>query len=417
MSLRHVLLATAAAAALSVGALAPASAGTGPVIGAVSVGMTVNGIARTGPTDTVPTFAGAIRLWDSGVSWRKLQPTKGQVPDWAKLDKAIARAKANGMTDILYVLGSTPRWASVPSSDEGGDLYGPGTASHPAKDSYYIDYLKQVVTRYKGVIAGYEIWNESNAPNFYRGSAKQLAHLAKEARAAIKAIDPRAKVVGPSWMLRGWTANMDAQMRELSRVGWPIDVLSVHSYPLATGGPLDRVRLLQGFKAKLKALGRGSTPIWDTETNFGEERQGYPTRSYSGTKASAWVAQAYLDSFRYGIQRTYWYSWETRFLGIDLTDSKGRPTAAAHSLSRLRTWLVGYRWSGCSVKRGVTRCRVPSVAGAKRTLVFTRSTTTRLTMPKGATSVCSLNGKCRKTKKGKRITVSISPRLVTGGRL
>jgi hypothetical protein len=218
-------------------------------------------------------------------------------------------------------------------------------------------------------------------------------------------------------MLRGWTANMDAQLRELSRVGWPVDVLSVHSYPMATEGPTARVRLLKSFKAKARALGRGSTPIWDTETNFGEERPGYPTRTYSGAKAAALVAQAYLDSFRYGIQRTYWYSWDTRFLGIDLTDISGRATTAAHGLSRLRTWLVGYRWNGCSTKRGVTRCRVPSTTGAKRTVVFARSTTTKLRMPTGATSVCSLNGRCRTVKAGKRITVGMSPRLVVGGRL
>ena len=158
------------------------------------------------------------------------------------------------------------------------------------------------------------------------------------------------------------------------------------------------------------------TPIWDTETNFGEERPGYPTRTYSGAKAAALVAQAYLDSFRYGVQRTYWYSWDTRFLGIDLTDTRGRATTAAHGLSRLRTWLVGYRWNGCATKRGVTRCRVPSTTGAKRTVVFARSTTTKLRMPTGATSVCSLNGRCRTVKAGKRKTGPVPLSRVAGCR-
>ena len=416
MGVREVVLGAAAATALTLGLVAPVSAATGPVIGAASIGMTVNGIARTGPADTVPSFAGAIRLWDSGVAWRRMQPTKTGPIDWTNLDRAVSRARSHGMTDILYVLGSTPRWASVRSPKEGGDLYGPGTASHPAKDAYYIDYLRQVVARYKGVITGYEIWNESNAPNFYRGSPSQLAHLAVEARAAIKAIDPRAKVVGPSWMLRGWTDNRDAQVKALKKAGWPIDVLSVHSYPMVTDGPAARVRLLRQFTAQMDSIGKGATPIWDTETNFGNERAGYAIRSYHGAKASGWLAQAYLDSFRYGIARTYWYSWDTRFLGIDLTDTQGRPTAAAHSLAQLRSWLVGYRWGGCSTRGSVTRCRVPATSGARRTIVFTRSGRATLTLPRATRSVCTLGGSCS-APGGRHLGVTVKPRLVVGGRL
>ncbi len=108
----------------------------------------------------------AVRLWDAGVRWDQIETAKGKY-NWAPLDRAVSAAEAAGATDILYVLGSTPKWAA--STFSSADLYGPGTASLPKKSKYYLNYAEAVAQRYKGRITAYQIWNEANTRSFYNG--------------------------------------------------------------------------------------------------------------------------------------------------------------------------------------------------------------------------------------------------------
>jgi len=48
---------------------------------------------------------GSVRLWDSGTSWREVQPVQDQF-DFTKLDAAVAAANARN-TPVLYVFGPT----------------------------------------------------------------------------------------------------------------------------------------------------------------------------------------------------------------------------------------------------------------------------------------------------------------------
>ncbi|MDC1474570.1 hypothetical protein N8350_03050, partial [Candidatus Nanopelagicales bacterium] len=53
---------------------------------------------------------GSIRIWDSGVTWGQVQQSKNKFW-WDGLDRAIGNANAQNVS-ILYVLGSTPKWAA-----------------------------------------------------------------------------------------------------------------------------------------------------------------------------------------------------------------------------------------------------------------------------------------------------------------
>lgn len=402
--------------AIALGLMAPllttpaANAAPGPVVPVAQFGMTVQGIAGSAG---VPGGIGSIRLWDSGVRWAELQPVQGPI-NFAPLDRAVARARAAGIRDIEYVLGSTPAWAAVPSPAESGDLYGPGTSSHPASDSYYLDFLAQVVLRYKGVITSYEIWNESNLTLFYRGTPTQLATLTKSAYRVIKQRDPKAIVASPSWLLRYWDATREAQLKAMKVAGWPFDVAAVHAYPFATQGPDSRIIFLSRFKARMAALGAASRPIWDTEANFGDRRPGFAYRVYGGGAAAGIVARTYIDSLRLGIARTHWYSWDSHILGIDMTDALGRRTSAGVAFAVTRSWTVGYRWNGCVTAKKLTFCRLASVKGAKRSLVYSTGSTIKARVPKGAKVACTLDGRCRKVKAGQRINYTGIPQLIVG---
>lgn len=406
-----VLAAAALALPLAVtGGAAPAGAATTPVVPSVHFGMIQNSIA----TKPVPAGVGSVRLWDVGTKWFELQPTQA-APDFAPLDLAVDKARAGGVKDIMYVFGSTPTWAQIPSPDGATDLFLPGAASHPAKDTYYLDFVKAVVTRYKGRITSYQLWNEANLKSFYRGTPTQLATLCKKAYFTIKALDPKAKVVSPSWLLRSWAAARDAQLVALKAAGWPFDVASVHTYPFSTEGPNERASRIKKFQAKLASLG-AKKPVWDTEVNYGDQRPGYPFKVYTGITAAGMVARTYIDSMRYGIGRTYWYSWDAHMLGIDMVDAKtDQPTLAYTGFRTARSWMLGSKWLGCTTSTtGVNRCKLTTATGGKRSILWATGTLAKTTLPSGSVGVCDVLGACKAVKAGQSYYLTGRPVFLKG---
>ena len=202
--------------------------------------------------EPLPPAAGAIRLWDSGVSWRQLEPVQGQI-DWAPLDSAVAQAEKIGAADILWVHGSPPPWAAL--DPEAPGIYGPGTSSAPDQEAY-LSILRQVAERYRGRITSYQVWNEANIKIFYRGKPDYLAELTLRAKEVLDEVDPDALLVGASTTVRAagpvkpWYGKYSAALAER---GWPVDAMAVHLYPLADQGAGTRaayVRLMRAWLAE-----------------------------------------------------------------------------------------------------------------------------------------------------------------------
>ncbi len=185
---------------------------------------------------------GAIRLWDSGVAWGQVEQKKNQYW-WNGLDAAIANANAQNLK-ILYVLGSTPKWAA--SNTKQGTYPNKGAASMPKSMKDWKNWVTAVVKRYGDSIDSYQIWNEANLTTFWQGTPKQMAQLTNEASKIIRKYDPSARVVAASSTVRLQSAYkkfFPAYMKELKKLKWPIDVISVHLYPESTGTPGDPRRL------------------------------------------------------------------------------------------------------------------------------------------------------------------------------
>lgn len=266
----RVLTAVAALAAVSLGLSACGGGGTSTTSGAAVpsaaasvdpnaipmslVGMHIEG-AEAGVWASAP--FGALRLWDNGTAWSQIELAKGEYK-WDNLDGIIANAKSKGMNDILMVLGTTPEWA-VPKKalKKGKDDYPqPGAASPPKDLKDWQDWVTAVVTRYKGQITAYEIWNEANLKQFYSGSPEELAEMTKMAYDIIKANDPDALVVAASPALRldgRFTEFYPKYLEALAKDDWPVDVLSLHSYPAGNEGPAERGKLIQKYLDAVKA--------------------------------------------------------------------------------------------------------------------------------------------------------------------
>ena len=395
MSAALAVSVVSAPAAMARPAAAPAvGIDKGSVVPASLFGMHVYN-AEVGSWPTIP--VGAFRLWDTRTTWSTIEPVKGQF-NWSTLDTAVATSKANGVNDILMVLAGTPLWASDDPS--AGGLAGvlPGAAGMPSNLADWDNWVTQVVTRYKGQITSYQIWNEANLTTFSTGSANEMAELTKRAYDIIKRIDPAALVVAPSTGTRLGGPFMKfypAYLKGLKDRGWPVDVFAAHTYPASLGTPVDRAGLAKKWIAVLKAAGAPAKPLWDTENNLGLKGPGpgNPDVDIEGEKAADWVGRTYLDSIRLGLSRTYWYRWEPAndLWGIQMFT--GTPGAVA--FKTLQEWIVGATYNGCTAKAGNVTCNFTK-GGKPFVVLYTDSGAAKKFVVKGSYSqACSLDGTCK----------------------
>jgi len=136
---------------------------------------------------------------DAGLTWVKQQfawrdiegAGKGKFI-WANADQAVYFSNAKGI-DILARLDNAPDWAAPGCFNAANKTMGPAK-----KMQDWLDFLTAFVTRYKGRIRAYEIWNE---PNLAREWCSQppnpagYAALLKASYEQIKSTDPDAMIV------------------------------------------------------------------------------------------------------------------------------------------------------------------------------------------------------------------------------
>lgn len=356
---------------------------------------------------------GSVRLWDSGTSWREVEPTKGQF-DFTKLDAAVAAANARN-TPVLYVFGPTTQWAAA---DQKEDLRGTGAAADIKDLKDWDNYVTQVVNRYKGKIESYQIWNEASETTFWRGTPERMAELTKRTCALVKKLDPSALCVAPSTTTRrpqGFRAFFPPFLEALKKDGWPaeVDVWSVHAYPVSTGKPADRRNQIEAFKKALADAGAPNKPIWETELNFGLAGPGprFPAVDFAPAVEAQLLKQAYLDSVALGLARVYWYSWVADGGLTQLGVILHRGTEASQAFDFLIKSLAGAKITGCTdINDNATAkvCAFESTTGsvpAKFSLAWSIAQPGTYVVPAGVTQACDFKGVCQPLTNGQELRI------------
>jgi hypothetical protein len=280
---------------------------------------------------------GSWRLWGAGTEWRLLE-TEREKWDFRRLDFAVALARQQ-RAEVLLTLGGTPEWASIRPREPSG--VGDGGAAPPRDVADWRRYVRTVVSRYRGRIAAYEIWNEPNTALFFSGSVDELLVLAKVAYETIKEIDPTAIVVFPSAAkLEGLT-----WLRQYLEVGGGryADVIGYHFYTDSDDpeAVIDLVRRVQGLLAQ---YGLDRLPLWNTESGLNLSR---PSR-VGVTADSAHVARWLILLRAMGVERFYWYSLDEGNMG--LVDNKtAQRRAAIDGWEVARALLLGASVDKCFV--------------------------------------------------------------------
>lgn len=347
---------------------------------------------------------GSLRLWDAGVAWGQVEQKKGKYW-WNGLDAAIANANSQKVSS-MYVLGSSPTWAAKDPSQ--GKYPNKGAASTPDMNAWK-SWVTAVAQRYGNSIDSYQIWNEANLSDFYQGTPKEMAQLTKEAYTIIRRYDPTAKVVSASSTVRlesAYQRFFPAYLKELKKLGWPVDVISIHTYPAGTGTPADRAKYITTAKSDMKkAKVPASKGLWDTEINYGIKGPGnIKGRQITGDTAAAWTAQTYLQNLLYGVDRSYWYYWYQPDGRLGIVMQPGTPGAVGYQTAY--SWVADSYYSCTS--GDVNVCQFGDNTNPE-VVVWKSSGSGTYTVPANATVQCTAMNVCTPVAPGTSVSVGSMP--------
>jgi hypothetical protein len=365
---------------------------------------------------------GAIRLWDSGTSWREIE-TAPNVYDWSKVDAAVNNAKAAGLKPLL-VLGQTPQFHAENMTAPGA--YGDGASSMPQLAAWKA-YVRTAANRY-GTGVEYQVWNEPNVSNYWTGTVPQMAQLTATASQVIsQATGGKATVVAPGFPLRlayqqRWFKQYWAAKAGGKGMASYVDVVAVHLYPAANQAPEASMKLLSLAKRALPKAAR-KKPVWNTEINYG--LLGGPTaKKIPDAKQAAFVARTLLLNAASQVRRMYWYGWaQGRIANTHLVqDDRTTLTRAGHTWQEVHGWLIGTTINTCTRARsgkskGLYTCLArKSRKEVRRFYWKPTGKAVRISTNKTTTAWTDLGGSTHKRKGTFKIPVGPAPIMVTSRR-
>jgi len=391
-------LGTAPAAAAPVPAAVKAAAPRG----SFTVGSTHLGIHANHARPSVPT--GSLRL-NCFPLWSEVHTGRGQF-NWGPMDAIVDRAVDWGYRDIMFTFCGTPRWAGGPVRTPRREVLGPWSTSAPKNLDDWSAFVSAVVDRYKGRITHYQAWNEPTTDQFFQGTPKQMAAMTKRLNDIVARQDPNATVVAASLQqvnksMRDWGYKY---LKELKALRWPVEVFSFQGYS-SSGVPDGRQSVISGFKRQLRSLRAPNRQVWDTEITYKATR-GRLTANRQG----ALVIRSYLDGWRMGVRRTYWYAWTDGpmpFGGVRMSPG----TVPAAALDRFGSKVIGARYTGCKESsNGLVRCTFTRDGGTFTILWSERKPVT----VRRTTSTSYQDLVTGATAAGRSIRVADQPLLVNG---
>jgi len=219
------------------------------------------------------------RDWSS--DWHQVEPEKN-VFDWSEPDRQIARLEREGWK-IMPLIPAFPstKWSSSVPADF---VIPPGSwralpewvwlSAAPKNNEDLANYIRTIVSRYKGRIDTWEFLNEPGTstalPSPYRGvpgfryDTQAYIDLLKVAHAAVKEADPSSKLVG------GYALEILHRAPHFIRNGGLeyLDILNIHPYGLFEDRVEDFIPQIEELLALIDASPTGRKPIWVTETGF-----------------------------------------------------------------------------------------------------------------------------------------------------
>ncbi|MFI6283131.1 helix-turn-helix domain-containing protein [Streptomyces sp. NPDC050988] len=375
------------------------------------------GVTINSSTGAMPSFhVGAVRLWDSETRWAQLEPRHGDF-DWASLDRLVGGARRAGLP-VLFTFGGTPSWASP---DGPKAPYPDGSRAAPPDDlGDWEAFVRAVVTRYRGRIDAYELWNLAPSPRFFTGSSARLADMTRRAGRIIRGTDPRASVVCPG-MGELWEPASRAFLRGFAAAGGyqSCDIASVKLHQRDFGDPPETmVELADIVRRTFRETGF-SLPMWNTGTAYRVAVAAPLTEE----QAEDYAVRFFLIGLYVRYDRMYFYNWGATSLPIVLQAEGGAPTRAALFIEQLQRWLRGARITSCGhgtpdgLPSNVWQCRLLLPAEDSQdtrpaVIRWTDQGRATMTAESGVRAVRHLDGSAQPMTEGAELVVTERPALI-----
>lgn len=248
-----------------------------------------------------------------GAGWMRIQIYSGIVDPsggnftWGLYDRLIPEIRSRNL-QILAILGYTQLWnTTAPDSvtrATARDRYPPRNLEAWGR------YVFETVSRYKGQVHYWEVWNEPDLFGFWRGTPAQFAELLDVGYREIKRADPGATVLLPGLALGGSNPQSadflhDILFDPVHPAASRFDIANFHSY----GTARDAAQRMAYVKGELQKAGVGSRPIWITEAGYASERSLQAVAGYTAGDASqaAYAEDMLPLLFQLGAAKVFWY--------------------------------------------------------------------------------------------------------------
>ncbi|HEY9723939.1 MAG TPA: hypothetical protein V6D47_18200 [Oscillatoriaceae cyanobacterium] len=348
-----------------------------------------------------------------GFNWKNIETGKGQYVSWMNyFDDKVSTLHQMGV-GIEAMICDTPSWASSSGSQyavpnglsapifaDGTDVYKPGVGANPANT--YASYLYDLVSRYKGEITTWQVWNEPDFPSgdltagttsngstrYWQGSVQDYVRLLKVSAAIVHGLDPHAQVA-----LGG--LGYDSYLSAILDNGGAnyFDVVDFHAYGTDKTSSNGVLNSAWGFLGRYQALKKVldahgvSKPFACSETGI--------TANLGGEQAS-YVAKVFATAQGLGdVEMVHWAVFTNPgFNNIGLIDqaTMSQQTAGYPAYKFATSELSGALPVGALSGSGVQGYRFQKADGTPLAVAWSSGSSASVSIPIGAGKVYDKDG-------------------------
>jgi hypothetical protein len=418
-----------------------------------------------------------VRIWSNvnSARWADINTGPGSY-DFSVLDAFLSKFYLNGESDVLYTIGQVPGWASTNPADlncdfatqanttaGGCDLPNDIAADGTGTDATFINFVTAIAQHVNDPtfllthahIKYWEPWNEWYRnpvvyPNFsqtgehtsLKATYAQMVRMTEDLRCTITgkgsvngspctatAIDPTAQITTPSsgedtvrslsifanFLYCNASPIQNSQCTTGTRGSAAVDVLDSHWYEPPSMGlqPETVIMDVTAYNSILSSADKAK-PLWSGEGSWGEDDK-YPDPDLQ----AAWVARYYLSGWSAGLQRMYWYAYDSPSYG-QLWNGSLNPAGQAYNT--LNKWILGGKLSSaCSANGSVWTCNLTLSNGSAAMIIWDTSqscsngtcTTGAQSVPSGLANFQDLTGANSNFPSAGTVQVGIKPVLLT----
>ncbi len=288
------------------------------------------------------------------IYWGSVQASPSVAPDFSGIDGAVGRAAAAGLDVLPFVYGA-PAWAVplAPVPGSGGTV----SASRRlpvggAAGAAWSAFLQQVVQRYgpngsfwaanpaipPRPIRTWQVWNEQNFKYFViKPNPVEYGKLLKASYAAIKAVDPGAKILLGGMFARPREAELkikppqayfatdflELMYKRVPGIKSKFDGIALHPYTTEYQNVAPQI---EEVRAMMKAHGDAATGLWVTELTWssGRPNNGFAKGRQGQVKQLRGAFSALVrNAAKWRLKGVYWFSLEDAQGACNFCDGSG----------------------------------------------------------------------------------------------